>query len=508
MPHTELFLRRDTQPEEKHSFKADLFGCHCIEALASTFCESFAFVEEEAQWGPPYAKTLALKFSNETARQEKEEDHSKLFFNEDMLRTSEHNSTASEVTAHEMSNSENTISNWIAPIEKERIDTFQKEEEEREDSAQIRDPMTEHVSNERKQEDSFRNLDSNNASEFVKSANETQKKASYILRIQNRRIHIRENQIKAREYRRKGIKLCPVRFCDEKKCPNPEEKNFGGNLWPVTKPRIESTACAVTILPEMQLGLAAKTISQFNIDAEGALEEEEEYFSCTSPTSSSVASFYSPKHTSSTAGLPSPIPHYAKFRSVTYDRAYYNPMLLDFKAPNNINESSNNASMALLCENTEGSAQLQVEYNRNVGIDDEEKLFTSTIGNEHQYTEASVDLKVEEVTPDALIMASEDVLNSGIVCSDKLTGEEVSQARQLAALADTASALRINIENLNQDGIMLSHSGSPIVATGSSSIHSVGVATPQSPIPEYTRFRTFSRVSYDRAFYFGNSETS
>ena len=41
MPHAELFLRRDTQPEEKHCFKAELLGCYCIEALASTFCESF-----------------------------------------------------------------------------------------------------------------------------------------------------------------------------------------------------------------------------------------------------------------------------------------------------------------------------------------------------------------------------------------------------------------------------------------------------------------------------------
>ena len=420
-----------------------------------------------------------------------------------MLRASENKSTAGEVTAHEMSNTENTLSNLIALTEEGKIDTFQTEAEEREDRAQIRDPMTELLRNEKKQEDSSRNLDSNDASEFVKTANETQKKANYSLRIQNRRIQIRENQIKARDYRRKGIKLCPVRLNEEKKRHDPPAEKNLRDLLPVTKPRLESTPCVVTILPEMKLGLAAKTISPLNIDT-GDVLEEEEYFSCTSPTSSSVASFHSPKHTSSTTGLPSPIPHYAKFRSVTYDRAYYNPMLLDFKAPNSFNESCNNL---LSAENTDDSAQLQVEYDRNVGIEDEEKLFASTIGNEHHYTGTPVESKVEDVLPDALIMASEDVLNSEVVCtSDTLTGEEVSQ--QLVALADTASTLRINIESLNKDGILLSNPGSPIAATGGSSIHSVGVTTPQSPIPEYTRFRTFSRVSYDRAFYFGNSETS
>jgi len=223
-------------------------------------------------------------------------------------------------------------------------------------------------------------------------------------------------------------------------------------------------ASNLDLTPSMQFSEAKKSLPdlQLEVESSGVVEN---HALCASPTRS-MASFGSPIHLSNSSLTQSPIPNYVRFRfpsRVCSDRTHYNSV------------SINDAQV-------EGKAD---------PLFDEVKTGETA---KQKSIQSCIHTLEESETPILAIKMKNDI-------TGKVIGSKPTWPRVAPSNGSSPSCKEVECVGEEAEHFFPYSSSSPCVTpTMMSSIKA------HSPIPKYTRLRTFSRMSYDRAYYSENLE--
>ncbi len=223
-------------------------------------------------------------------------------------------------------------------------------------------------------------------------------------------------------------------------------------------------ASNLDLTASMQWPEAKKCLPDLQLEVESS-DIVENHAPCASPTRS-MASFGSPNHLSNSSLTQSPIPNYVRFRfpsRVCSDRAHYNSV--------SINDA-------------------QVEGKADPSFDE---LKTGETAKEKS-TPSCIHTLEELETPILAMNMKKDI--TGKVIGSKPTWPRVPTSNGSSPLCKEVECVGEEVEHF----FPCSSSSPCVTPTMMSSIKA------HSPIPKYTRLRTFSRMSYDRAYYSENSE--
>lgn len=264
---------------------------------------------------------------------------------------------------------------------------------------------------------------------------------------------------------------------------------------------------------------AVKTTPELHVEVDSTCQEEK-YFPCSSPTSSSMASFGSPNHSSSKSLQPSPIPNYARFRftsRVSYDRAHYNSVLTeDVKEEGKVEPAVLSGDCPIEEINGASNKKESVQNGKKAEVIDtvaEEFEMTTVMENEYlseSLTElrnnnnSFIEFKPEEAASEKKDTEVEE-LETSITATKTTTTKEIGKRPKWppVTVTNVSSPLHIKVDSLCEEAYQFSPCSSNSLNSSPTRFSSL---KPHSPIPKYTRLRTFSRMSYDRAYYSENLE--